>query len=373
MNKGSIIVNGVNYSGTYIDSESSIDVIDNLVSTSSEAALSAKQGKILNETKQGNLVLKGKKIGCFGDSLMYGLLANGSQSVNSWVEVFGRYTESIIDNKAVPGMRISGDDLNYSFNMLVNNYDWTIYDYVILGFGANDVAQGAYIDRALDKTQSFISAYKYVINTILTTNPSINIILCTAPYATSMDWLYPDDTIRTFNKITYRQMNEATRRIAKSYNIMLLDLEKCSGINNKNVNLLTWDGLHFTDDGYKKIGENAALNIGGVSNITEATKDSIIFISDSYGESPTYGEDWITITMNSISNPSYRNHQPGGGFGNGVFLTKLQELETTVIDKTSVKKIVVGGGFNEIAYTNAQILMVYQHFLIMLVKHTLMQ
>lgn len=219
-----------------------------------------------------NTGLSGKKVACYGDSIMYGLTDQaGTRSPNNWVKVLGDITGAIIDNQAMVGTTMSTSTpadhpeyANLSFFNRSKSVDWTQYDALILAYGINDKSYGAPIIGA-DST-GFGFAYIASLNYVISANPSIRIILCTCTYGTTIDEYGPAPGYSTI-----RRNNDEIRNIAKTFNLPLIDFERMAGINSANIISLTWDnGCHFTDAGYKMLGEFAADNIGGVELPTAA-------------------------------------------------------------------------------------------------------
>lgn len=83
---------------------------------------------------------------------------------------------------------------------------------------------------------------------------------------------------------------------------------------------------------------------------TRGASASWIFVADSFGETPSIGQDWATFARDGLiahGIPAYRCHISGGSFGNTVkYLTALQGL--TVPEPYAITDILVGGGHNDI-------------------------
>lgn len=112
-------------------------------------------------------------------------------------------------------------------------------------------------------------------------------------------------------------------------------------------------------------------NIGNLTNLLTTDKTSIvnainelyvrgaskawIIVGDSYGETPSLGQDWCTLVRDGLlahNIPAYRCHISGGSFGNSVkYLTALQNL--TVSDPYQITDILVCGGYNDITVQSA--------------------
>ena len=195
--------------------------------------------------------LYGKKFYFGGDSIMYGLLPDSSQSAFNFPKVFADLTGATVNNDAINGAAITNYDAN-SFCNRVASIDFTQYDYAVLQFGFNDVGHG--VNLYGSTTNDFDYAYKYCLDTMLTSNPELKIVLCSPTFTPNAMGRYAP------SNICAQDVYYVIRDIALEYNLPFVDFEYGAGINAKNASTYQWDGLHFNDVGYKALGEFLARN-----------------------------------------------------------------------------------------------------------------
>ena len=126
---------------------------------------------------------------------------------------------------------------------------------VILG-GANDFASS-------DGTSSLTSACSTLISYIFSLNPTITILHLTPTY--TYGYTPPGGTQRTdtdSNGIHIREYANAIRSACDELGVPVLDTYRTLGITQYNVASMTRDGLHPTEDTYKKLGWQVAQMLG---------------------------------------------------------------------------------------------------------------
>ncbi len=124
-------------------------------------------------------------------------------------------------------------------------------DVVTIMGGSNDVfyAQrlGSMQDTASDR-DSFVGAYKYIVETLLSHSPAVKIFLLSAPWSTPLP---NKDMVFTFEECA-----EAVKQIADFYGLAYIDIFHESGISEETVKQLCQeDGVHPNKEGGKKIAE----------------------------------------------------------------------------------------------------------------------
>lgn len=133
----------------------------------------------------------------------------------------------------------------------------------ILG-GANDVVRNvpvgttAELSKALeekDKT-TFIGALSYLVETMLTWKPTLNIILLTTTYS----------NVASHNAV-YTQYAEAVREVAHYYGLKVADTNRESGITQFNTSTYTSDGIHPNEAGNLRIANIVGSEIEGLYRI----------------------------------------------------------------------------------------------------------
>jgi lysophospholipase L1-like esterase len=129
------------------------------------------------------------------------------------------------------------------------------YDLCMIAGGLNDYdcdsPIGEFVNTGFDKGV-FTQAYQYIIEKILTQNPTIKIFLCTPLQATFR-------TAPNQQGNTQEAYANRIKDIGKYYSIPVLDLYGVGGINKVNMSVLTIDKLHPNNDGYKLVCEHSLI------------------------------------------------------------------------------------------------------------------
>lgn len=103
--------------------------------------------------------------------------------------------------------------------------------------------------------------------------------------------------------------------------------------------------------------------VGTKMNLEDRSKRKLIFIGDSYGDGYTPDGSytgWCDRLKNKLVNCHfsadniYINHKGGASFSNSSnsFLTLLKGVESQVGNKKMVTDVLIGGGYNELAYSD---------------------
>lgn len=183
----------------------------------------------------------------------------------------------------------------------------------------------------------------------------------------------PGDTITT-------GVNCEAIQLTTMFTEVYTAIDNLSIIIGNLVNLTTVDKSSVVNAINELVSDLATLantvtsilnDIGNLNNLLTTDKTSIvnainelyirgaskewILVGDSYGETPSLGQDWCTLVREGLlahNIPAYRCHISGGSFGNSVkYLTALQNL--TVPDPTKITDILVCGGYNDITVQSA--------------------
>lgn len=160
------------------------------------------------------------------------------------------------DNCGIGSTPLSGSNANAFWQdarlNAVKAYDPDIV--TILG-GANDLTDNPVIGTDADltskDTDTFIGAYSYIIDNLLTWKPSLRIIILTTT------WAHNDGTSYS-QTVTYGQFAEACRLVAKYYHLPVVDLYANSGFNQYTMrsspyNVFSDDAIHPNTMGAKVI------------------------------------------------------------------------------------------------------------------------
>lgn len=127
-------------------------------------------------------------------------------------------------------------------------------DLVIISLGDNDT----YMEQNKFNSESFKSSYEKLIDKIKKANPNVEILATT-----------PSSSVYPLNSQTPNPIKQATHdiviNIGASENVAVWDLfTKMGGVNGIKTwldNKLMSDGLHFTKEGYRKLGNQLVADI----------------------------------------------------------------------------------------------------------------
>ena len=115
------------------------------------------------------------------------------------------------------------------------------------------------------------------------------------------------------------------------------------------------------EEGLIAYSGNGKRVVGTKMNLEDRSKRKLIFIGDSYGDGYTPDGNttgWCDRLKNKLVNCHfsadniYINHKGGASFSNSSnsFLTLLKGVESQVGNKKMVTDVLIGGGYNELAY-----------------------
>ena len=142
------------------------------------------------------------------------------------------------------------------------------YDLVTIACGTNDFKLNVSIgtlgqigDTTFDDTK-FYGAYRKAIEYILTSKPTIRLVLIT-PLQRDADGYDVNYTNSAGHKLI--DYVDAVKALGKMYSLPVVDMYANSGFTKKTLSTYTMDGLHPNDDGYKRMGgylSRSIMNIG---------------------------------------------------------------------------------------------------------------
>lgn len=191
------------------------------------------------------------KINFLGDSITEGALA--SKEENTYVQLVGKMTNSIVRNYGISGSRIAiatvpSEDPRWDryFGSRVDemNHD---ADLVFVFGGTNDFGHHVVIfGQRGDKTpDTFCGAVDYLINKLLQYFKKEQIIFILPLYCT--------EEFKEEFEHPLEEFRQAMRDIAESYGIKVLDIKDEIGKPLDNPYIA--DGLHPSDLGHQRIAE----------------------------------------------------------------------------------------------------------------------
>jgi lysophospholipase L1-like esterase len=122
-------------------------------------------------------------------------------------------------------------------------------DIVTILFGNNDLIGAAIGDtsqlslpKADKNRETFIGAYSYLIEELLTWKPTLDIVIGVMFY---------DEINDNYNGLA-EQIKTATRQVAQYYSLPVADFDRDMGVNPFTVSTLTTDGVHLSSAGVQK-------------------------------------------------------------------------------------------------------------------------
>lgn len=137
----------------------------------------------------------------------------------------------------------------------------------ILG-GANDLTKNPVIGTAADikskDVSTFIGAYSYIIENLLTWKPSLEIIIL------GTTWAHNDGTDHS-DVVTYSDFSNACKLVAEYYGLPFVDLHANLGFNeftmgNNPYNVYSSDHIHPNELGAKKIANMVIAKMKEIYN-----------------------------------------------------------------------------------------------------------
>lgn len=191
--------------------------------------------------------LQGKKWVSFGDSITYR---------GGWQEPIINELGLIHTNCGIGSTSLSGSGNNaYWQDVRLNVIKENEPDILTILGGANDLVQVGVIgddnDFETKNTNTFIGAYAYIIENLLTWKPNLQIIILGTTYAHNDGTDYSDS-------VTYTDYSNASKLVAEYYGLPFVDLHSETGfnkftMNNTPFNIYSNDNIHPNAEGCKKI------------------------------------------------------------------------------------------------------------------------
>lgn len=201
----------------------------------------------------------------YGSGTHQGETARGYQTVLKELLELGTYTNKGVNGATLAdraGVSVSG------VSTIKSIASYASYGLCTIAFGTNDFKQGVplgTLGAATDtvfNTTTFFGAFREAVKYILTSSPTIRLVLMTPLQRDQHD--YNVDTVNTVG-LKLRDYVNAVKLIGKMYGLPVCDLYSNSGITELTLSTYTIDGLHPNDEGFKRIGEVLAdtLTTGG--------------------------------------------------------------------------------------------------------------
>lgn len=243
--------------------------------------------------------LQGKTCVCFGDSIT----AKGLSTYQDYAYLMGQITGMDVTNVGIAGtsmryrtnyatwdnisfahmadMIASGDfsDIETLGNTssfdaharcaelapILEAIDWSSVDYITIAYGANDFDYSTvtnYLDNSsdTDDTYTYLGAFRYALNTILTAYPHIQFMVLTPVFrfwteddvvTTSDDYIFEDIN----GNIHYYYWGDKLKECAEDeMHVPVCDLYRGLSVNNYNYSWFSTDGVHPDYDALERMG-----------------------------------------------------------------------------------------------------------------------
>jgi lysophospholipase L1-like esterase len=233
--------------------------------------------------------LKGKKVVCFGDSVIeFGTIPEqiatltgatvydcsyGGTRMTTHPDVnYNKFCMTSLVDAVVAGdfsaqqtANINLSNRNPNIMSVLTSINWNEVDIVTISYGTNDFGGGVYIGTDTDPLTSkslFNPAVRYVVETLLTKYPHIRIYFTTPIYRHYWGFtgVYNSDlNPRSGTNLYLKDFGNEIIKLATKYHLPSLDLYNKSGINSINKSyFLSPDDTHPTDKGYSLLAKKIA-------------------------------------------------------------------------------------------------------------------
>ena len=262
------------------------------------------------ENQKEKSILQGKTIVCFGDSIV-----GNAVSPYDYPSIIAKQTGANVINAGFGGCRMSAHPTaGYNaFSMYkladaivsgtwteqetstaeISNkaehltalkaVDWSKVDIITIGYGTNDINAAVAIDstsNAID-TNTYLGAFRYSVQKILTAYPKIQIVALTPIYR-----YWTDESKDSDDKKAYTYGDKLIQ-CASEYKLLAFDLYRTTGINKYTKDtFLQSDGTHPTNAGLQVIADVVAAKFiskdkdSGDSNFLAKASDGQYYLSD---------------------------------------------------------------------------------------------
>lgn len=181
----------------------------------------------------------------FGDSVCRGNRPDASKSPYSWVEAFGKLHNLDTYNCAIGGQGYLTTRYTVKALDTIKATDITNASLITLSFAINDASDTVEIGSYTDTSENTVMGQVYnCISYIYSQTKKCQVIVCgSTPQSGSRN-----ERLET--------INTQLKQFCEYYGIAFIDLHDCP-INafNGHDTIITGDGTHFTDEGYKLLGQ----------------------------------------------------------------------------------------------------------------------
>lgn len=202
-------------------------------------------GNTVGKWKYIHYSMSNKKYFAFGDSVCRGNRPDASKSPYSWVEMFGKLYNLDTHNCAIGGQAYLSSRYAVKALDTIKATDITDASLITLSFAINDASDTVDIGTYTDTGEDTVMGQVYnCVSYIYSQTKKCQVIVCGST---------PQSGRKSERLET---INNQLKQFCEYYGIAFIDLHDCP-INafNGSDELITGDGTHFTDEGYKLLGQ----------------------------------------------------------------------------------------------------------------------
>ena len=249
-------------------------------------------------------LLFNKKVAFFGDSITWGDSGDGahSQVDRPFPETIEMISGCHSYNFGIKGATFTNKSENNLMSEITNS-NINDYDVIFIMFGINDFNLQSVIGNDSDtNNQTIWGSLNSALNYITSNNSDALIYLCNPTY-TIMD---RENSINGYRSILTSYRN-VLKEFAYKNNVTYIDCLTV-GANDKNLNAILADGVHFTQYGYDLLAKHILCNLGGNVPIIEKMENkwnkNLYLSVDTFGKYvPTLNNvdtgynSWVSVTL----------------------------------------------------------------------------
>lgn len=216
-----------------------------------------------------------------GDSITKGYKPDGYTPYTLAKTIEDKTGDTVL-NAGYNGAQVSVG--NGSFDTIVNQYNFYLFDMVIIMYGTNDFG---WQDETIDQ---FKSGYQRALDKIKQDSSSIKIKLVTPIH--EFAFANGDLNFKNNHGVSQNMISDAVVELAQKNHVDVFDWRQHNVVTDKSQ--LYPDGTHPRDETYKAMGEALADWIGGNNSSNDQPTSEITSVVLSHVDSPFTIKDNVT-------------------------------------------------------------------------------
>ena len=216
-----------------------------------------------------------------GDSITKGYKPDG-YTPYTLAKTIASKTGATVLNAGYNGARVSVGD--GSFDTIVNEYNFGLFDMVIIMYGTNDFG---WQDETIDQ---FRTGYQQALDKIRNDSSTIKIKLVTPIH--EFAFANGDLNFKNNHGVSQNMISDAVVELAQKNHVDVFDWRQHNVVTDKSQ--LYPDGTHPRDETYKAMGEVLADWIGGNNSSNDQPASEITSVVLSHVDSPFTIKDNVT-------------------------------------------------------------------------------